>query len=110
MCQGCIFDLMRVMQVFADDNVILRLVFERHLVVNLVDSELFQSLADYLTTHQKETDFLDPSVVINELVQAKRTTEASAIDRACRGQQGTDNHVADACSWFHLSTYRNCFH
>lgn len=76
------------LQVFADDPVILKSVFERHLLVNLVDSELFKPLVEFLTAHQKEADFLEPSVVVNELLQAKHTSEASTVDRACRGQQG----------------------
>ena len=67
----------------------LKAVFERQLVVEFVDSEMFQPLVDYLVAHQKEAEFLEPSIVINELVQSTRNAEAKAVDRACRGQQGS---------------------
>ena len=74
--------------------------FEHHLLVNLADSELFKPLVDYLVVHQKETDFLDPSVVINELLQDKRTNEAAVVDRACRGQQGRSYIMVDICLYY----------
>lgn len=75
-------------KVFADDGEILKAVFEHHMLVNFVDSDLFRPLVDYLTEHQKEADYLEPNVIINELHQAGRTSEAVAVDKACRGQQG----------------------
>jgi len=73
---------------FMANESILKAVFERHLFVHFVDTEMFQPLVDYLVSHQKEAEFLEPNIIINELTQSNRLAEAKAVDKACRGQQG----------------------
>ncbi|XP_067933304.1 NBAS subunit of NRZ tethering complex-like [Watersipora subatra] len=85
-------------QLFVDDGTIHRLVFKCHLLVNFVGSELFQPLVNYLALHQKEADFLEPNIVVNELLQAKYASEAAAVDKVCRSQHGSKSLAAAGLS------------
>lgn len=90
---------------------ILKAVFERHLFVHFVDTEMFQPLVDYLVSHQKEAEFLEPNIIINELTQSNRLAEAKAVDKACRGQQGLSTFLVTILPYPHRTiqhAYRKC--
>lgn len=82
-------------QVFENDEIVIKSIFEQHLVSRLANSGIFQSLVNYLAAHQKEADFLDPGIVMNELLQAKQVTQAKEVDKACKGRQGEINVVLE---------------
>lgn len=63
-----------------------------HLIVQFADSAIFDELVQFLSEHQKEEEYLDPSCVVDELVQAGKNSQAREVNKACRGAQGTISH------------------